>query len=147
MASISKAGYGLLKFVRAVLGYCAVYRIVKPKKDLVDRLQNEYNQAKKNLAKLYDEIQRIENELSLLNEEYNRAMRQKTELQEETETMQRRLITADKLISGLSSEQKRWNLDLQHLFVYQKELVGDCLLCSSFMSYTGICSANQNIFC
>lgn len=35
MASISKAGAGLLKFVVAVMGYCAVFREVKPKRDKV----------------------------------------------------------------------------------------------------------------
>jgi dynein heavy chain, axonemal len=35
MVSISRAGAGLLKFVYAVIGYTAVYREVKPKKDKV----------------------------------------------------------------------------------------------------------------
>lgn len=35
MATISKAGFGLLTFVSAVMGYCAVAREIKPKRDKV----------------------------------------------------------------------------------------------------------------
>ena len=35
MKQISKAGGGLFKFVKAVLGYCEVARQIKPKRDKV----------------------------------------------------------------------------------------------------------------
>jgi len=35
MKSVSRAGFGLLKFVDAVLGYCAVAREIKPKREKV----------------------------------------------------------------------------------------------------------------
>ena len=35
MRSISKAGAGLLKFVDAVMGYCAVFKEIKPKREKV----------------------------------------------------------------------------------------------------------------
>lgn len=43
MQTISKAGFGLLKFVEAVLGYCVVYKEVKPKQERVAALEKEYN--------------------------------------------------------------------------------------------------------
>lgn len=43
METVSKAGYGLLKFVNAVLGYCAVYKDVKPKQDKVEQLERDFN--------------------------------------------------------------------------------------------------------
>lgn len=46
MKSISKAGFGLLKFVKAVLGYCDVYREVKPKKERVKFLEEELGKSK-----------------------------------------------------------------------------------------------------
>lgn len=137
MASISKAGYGLLKFVQAVLGYCAVYREVKPKKERVETLQREYDTAMKNLQRLYTEISKLEEDLRKLNEKYEIAMRRRQELQEETDIMMRRLIAADKLISGLSSERARWTEDLKNLHLEKERLVGNCLLCAEFLSYTG----------
>ncbi|KAJ8924399.1 hypothetical protein NQ315_007195, partial [Exocentrus adspersus] len=137
MASISKAGSGLLKFVQAVLGYCAVYREVKPKKDRVEQLQNEYTAAKRFLDKLYNEITQLEDDLNKLNEKYTAAMKRRQELQEETDIMMRRLEAADKLISGLSSEQARWKEDLKELYKEKERLVGNCLLCSGFLAYCG----------
>ncbi|XP_015836813.2 dynein axonemal heavy chain 10 [Tribolium castaneum] len=137
MASISKAGFGLLKFVQAVLGYCAVYREVKPKKERVEQLQREYDAAKKSLEKLYNEIAKLEAALDELNQKYEAAMKRRQELQEETDIMMRRLIAADKLITGLSSERERWTKDLEMLHLEKERLVGNCLLSSAFLSYAG----------
>lgn len=41
MQDISKAGYGLLCFVEAVLKYCVVFKEVKPKKDKVQALEKD----------------------------------------------------------------------------------------------------------
>jgi dynein heavy chain len=59
------------------------------------------------------------------------------ELRAKAELMERRLIAAERLIAGLSSEKERWAADIKVLKVSQVQLVGDCLLCSSFLSYTG----------
>lgn len=42
MKDISKAGYGLLSFVEAVLQYCMIFKEVKPKKDKVNALEKEH---------------------------------------------------------------------------------------------------------
>ncbi|KAJ8717767.1 hypothetical protein PYW07_005697 [Mythimna separata] len=137
MQQISKAGYGLLKFVIAVLGYCAVYKEVKPKQDKVEALEKEYTEACNYLASLNREIERLQKTLDGLNNKYETAMLRRQELQEETDIMMRRLVAADKLMSGLSSEQKRWTLDLAALYVEQSRLIGNCLLSASFLSYAG----------
>ncbi|CAH0724307.1 unnamed protein product, partial [Brenthis ino] len=137
MQQISKAGYGLLKFVIAVLGYCAVYKEVKPKKDKVEALEKEYSEACNYLASLNREIDRLQKTLDGLNNRYETAMLRRQELQEETDIMMRRLVAADKLMSGLSSEQKRWTEDLAALYIEQSRLIGNCLLSASFLSYTG----------
>nr|KAF6268323.1 dynein axonemal heavy chain 10 [Myotis myotis] len=51
--------------------------------------------------------------------------------------MERRLIAADKLISGLGSENIRWLRDLDELMHRRVRLLGDCLLCAAFLSYEG----------
>ena len=42
-------------------------------------------------------------------------MAEQQQLQEEASIMERRLIAADKLISGLGSEGVRWNAELDEL--------------------------------
>lgn len=107
MKSVSKAGYGLLKYVLAVLNYCSVFREVKPKRDKVARLEREFQMAMRDLENINNAVTRLESELEVLSKKYERAMAEKTALEEETRIMERRLIAADKLISGLSSELVR----------------------------------------
>lgn len=64
-------------------------------------------------------------------------MNEKRELEEETAIMERRLIAADKLITGLGSEKTRWGEDLKQLEGQRVRLLGDCMLASSFLSYEG----------
>jgi len=74
--------------------------------------------------------------LNKLNEKYKNAMTERAIIQEEKDLMERRLIAADKLISGLSSENTRWKNDLVDLEEYKKKIFGNCLMSSSFLAYT-----------
>ena len=56
--------------------------------------------------------------------------------------MERRLVAASRLIAGLGSERSRWSADIQELDSRKERLVGDCLLTSSFLSYTGAFTFN-----
>lgn len=74
---------------------------------LSSRLERVFNQAKRDLDKITNEVNRLEAELAELSKKYEEAMTDKQQLQEEAEIMERRLIAADKLISGLGSERDR----------------------------------------
>lgn len=37
MEAVSKAGLGMMKFVEAAMGYCDVFREIKPKRDKVSQ--------------------------------------------------------------------------------------------------------------
>ena len=45
MKAVSRAGAGLLKFVEAVMGYCAVAREIKPKREKVAKLERNFHQV------------------------------------------------------------------------------------------------------
>jgi len=51
--------------------------------------------------------------------------------------MERKLNAAKKLITGLTSEKIRWTEDTKRLKDLTIQLIGDCLLASSFLSYVG----------
>lgn len=137
MQSISKAGFGLLRFVRAVLGYCEVFKEVKPKQERVIFLENELDSQVKMLNKLNNEIRSLETALFDLNKKYADSMKEKQMLQEMLDQAERRLTAADKLITGLSSEKKRWTIDLAELRIEKTKIIGTCLLSASFSAYTG----------
>ncbi|KAI4888942.1 hypothetical protein NFI96_027441 [Prochilodus magdalenae] len=137
MQAISKAGSGMLKFVEAVMGYCDVAREIKPKREKVARLERNFFQSKRELELIQSELGAIQKELGALGDKYSAAMGEKQLLQEEAELMERRLIAADKLISGLGSENQRWTEDLEELKKRRVRLLGDCLICAAFLSYEG----------
>ncbi|XP_006149290.1 dynein heavy chain 10, axonemal [Tupaia chinensis] len=137
MEAVSKAGLGMLKFVEAVMGYCDVFREIKPKRDKVARLERNFYLTKRELERIQSELAAIQRELEALGAKYEAAILEKQKLQEEAEIMERRLIAADKLISGLGSENVRWLNDLDELMHRRVKLLGDCLLCAAFLSYEG----------
>lgn len=90
----------------------------------------------KQLNRLNKELNEIMSTLDQLNEKYKNAMTERTIIQEEKDLMERRLIAADKLIGGLSSENDRWKNDLANLKEYMNKIIGNCLMNSSFLAYT-----------
>ena len=56
---------------------------------------------------VFAESNNLERQLKILGDKYANAMTERQKLQEEAEIMERRLIAAGKLISGLSSEGAR----------------------------------------
>ncbi|XP_037633762.1 dynein heavy chain 10, axonemal [Sebastes umbrosus] len=137
MQAISRAGSGMLKFVEAIMGYCEVSREIKPKREKVARLEKNFFQSKRELERIQSELNDLQTELQALGAKYQAAIEEKQLLQEEAELMERRLIAADKLISGLSSENERWTQDLEELKQRHVRLLGDCLISAAFLSYVG----------
>ncbi|KAL6114194.1 dnah10 [Pungitius sinensis] len=142
MQAISKAGSGMFKFVEAIMGYCEVSKEINPKREKVARLEKNFFQSKRELERIQSELNNLQRELHTLGEKYKAAIAEKRLLQEEAELMERRLIAAEKLISGLSSENKRWTQDLEELKLRRVRLLGDCLICAAFLSYAGAFSWN-----
>lgn len=93
MKQISIAGNGLLIFVNAVLGYCDIFKEVKPKQERVAYLETELTRQIDLLAKLNNEIETLERQLKELNEQLASALKEKTELQEQLEQAERRLVS------------------------------------------------------
>ena len=98
---------------------------------------NEILSNFRSLARLVKQIERTEALLLELQNKLEEATKERIELQEETEIMMRRLIAADKLITGLNSEKERWAIDLVQLKLEQTQLIGNCLLSSAFLAYAG----------
>jgi len=73
----------------------------------VAKLERVYHQAIRELEKINSDIQQLEDELKGLHGKYEGAMTDRQRLQAETEVMERQLIAADKLITGLVSEKTR----------------------------------------
>lgn len=137
MKAISRAGYGLLKFVRAVLRYCDTYREVKPKQDRVEFLKNDLEQKAKVLEYLKLEVETLEKELEDLNKKYEKSLELRQKYRDELDVSEKRLNAADKLVTGLYSEKNRWLEMLKQLAINKENMIGTCLLSAAFLAYTG----------
>jgi dynein heavy chain len=137
MQEISSAGAGLLTFVLAVVGYCNVAKQIAPKRAAVATLEKNLALSKNEFAKLTKELKSLNSELTTLQANFHKAKAEQLELKQMAEIMERRLIAADKLVSGLGSERVRWSKDLLELKDQRVQLLGDCLLVAGFLSYTG----------
>ena len=75
--------------------------------------------------------------LERLEKEFNEANDKKMQLQRDVEECAARLERAKKLIGCLGGERTRWTSDIGDLNNSKVQLVGDCLLAASFLSYAG----------
>jgi dynein axonemal heavy chain len=136
MRSISNAGHGLMMWVVATVKYCDVAKSVAPKRKAVKTAEIQLRQNEKDLEHFKSEVARLTKLLAELETTYEKGTKEQQTLKEEAETMERRLIAAKQLISGLGSERKRWNEEMAQIADQRTRLVGDCLLASGFMAYS-----------
>ncbi|CDJ47273.1 Axonemal 1-beta dynein heavy chain dynein heavy chain, related [Eimeria brunetti] len=137
MAKISKAGNGLLTWVKAMIQYHEVARGVEPKRRLVAELQQKQDEAEVNLTKIREELRLLEEQLATLMTEQKEQTDTLREVEAEAKVMERRLQAACKLIDGLESERRRWTEDHEACSDTRTRLVGSCLIGAAFLSYAG----------
>ncbi|KAL0227409.1 hypothetical protein P9112_014733 [Eukaryota sp. TZLM1-RC] len=68
---------------------------------------------------------------------YDDAVAQKRAVQEDAELTERRMDSANKLISGLSGERERWTIQSAEFKKVIAQLVGDVAVSTAFLSYAG----------
>eukprot|EP01084_Bolivina_argentea_P082346 149089_1 len=134
---VSKAGAGLLQWVIAMMRYYDVAKEVAPRRKKVQEMEKKMLSAQRDLAKTEKDLAELESQIKQLSFNFNEKDTELKDLQSQAEQMKRYLDCAAKLISGLGSERIRWTKDAEELKIKSQLLVGDCLLCSSFLSYTG----------
>jgi dynein heavy chain len=142
MKSVSKAGYGLLTWVVAIVKYFDVAKNVAPLREKVKVMEKAQRQTESELAELHKLLASLESELKELSIKFEEANGELTVLQTEASLMTKRLNAASQLIEGLTGERTRWTADVGLLDEKALKLYGDCLLGSSFLSYAGAFTAD-----
>ena len=146
MASVSKAGKGLLVWVDAISKYYDVAKNVEPLRNKVKEMEKAQVKTQAELKQLNKMLTALQTELDELNLGFTEANGELSELQSTAQMMEKRLSAASKLITGLSSERTRWTDDIKSLKEGGGRLIGDCLLASSFLSYSGAFSADYRVY-
>jgi len=134
---VSTAGAGLLQWVIATLRYYDVAKEVAPRRRRVQEMERKMLAAQRDLSRTEKDLAAVEAQIKTLSDSLEAKDTELKSLTAEAQRMAMYLDSAAKLIEGLGSERVRWTEDAERLRVRSHLLIGDCLLASSFLSYSG----------
>ena len=112
-------------------------KVWSPNRKKAAEMKKKLQLAERELAETEANLKELNAKLAELNADKEIKESELNQLMEESARMQKRLDAATKLITGLSSEQKRWTNDMTIFEQDKIKLVGDCLIGCAFLSYCG----------
>ncbi|TPP56023.1 Dynein heavy chain 5 axonemal [Fasciola gigantica] len=128
---------GLCSWTLAMEKFYWINKEVIPLKDNLAKMESKLTAAKNDLAQAESLLAEKEALLATVREQYESAMRRKQELADDADTCRRRMTTATMLIDGLSGEKVRWTEETLNLKEQVNRLIGDSLVGTAFLSYSG----------
>lgn len=128
---------GLLNWTIAMAEFYKVNKDVLPLKADLARKQAQSQKATKELQKLEDALAVKENELRQAEIKFKIANDALQKVKDEAKILQSKLDAAQALITGLSDEQSRWTDQVNTFEGEIRRLVGDAIILTGFLSYTG----------
>ncbi|XP_034553818.1 dynein heavy chain 5, axonemal isoform X3 [Notolabrus celidotus] len=128
---------GLASWTKAMASFFSINKEVLPLKANLAVQQNRLAMANMDLQKAQAELDAKQAELDVVQAEYEKAMMEKQTLLEDAERCRHKMQTASTLISGLAGEKERWTEQSKEFAAQTKRLVGDVLLATAFLSYSG----------
>ncbi|RHY32534.1 hypothetical protein DYB32_002465 [Aphanomyces invadans] len=137
VSKVSKAATSLCMWAHAMDVYSKVAKEVGPKKANLDAMNEKLQAANAVLKTKQDELRIVNEKVMLLEKQCNDTLDEKDALAKEASTTEKRLIRAEKLISGLSVEGKRWKESVASLGDGILAMVGDTFLAAASISYYG----------
>ena len=135
--SKSGAAAGLCGWVVNICKYFRIYQVVAPKRALLSEANKKLDGANKKLTGIRAKVKELQDRVAALEENLMKATEDKNNAVAAAEKTATKAKLADRLINGLSSENKRWNETIADMGIQEGKLVGDVLLAASFVSYVG----------
>jgi dynein heavy chain len=128
---------GLCSWTQAMATFFVINKEVLPLKANLIIQEAKLGAANKDLGAAQAQLDEKERELQIVQKQYDQAMAEKQALLDDAEACRRKMQNASALIDGLSGERIRWT-EASKLFESQiNRLIGDVLLATGFLSYTG----------
>lgn len=117
-------------------------QVVAPKRALLDEANKKLAAANAKLSGIRGKVADLEARVTQLEEGLMKATEDKNQAIAAAEKTQRKADMADRLVNGLSGENKRWNESISQFEIMEEKLVGDALVAAAFVSYAGPFNAN-----
>ncbi|XP_067841427.1 dynein axonemal heavy chain 8-like [Heptranchias perlo] len=128
---------GLLSWTQAMAAFFAINKEVLPLKANLAVQENRLQGAMKELGTAQAQLDEKQAELDKVQAKFDAAMKEKMDLLEDADTCRRKMEAASALIDGLSGEKIRWTDQCKEFKAQMIRLVGDVLLATGFLSYSG----------
>ncbi|XP_048509709.1 dynein axonemal heavy chain 7-like [Athalia rosae] len=141
VAKASSAAEGLCKWVRAMVSYDDVAKVVAPKKEKLVAAQKECDETEAFLNEKRKTLADLNAKLAVLNGSLRATLAKKMDLEKQVASCTEKLIKAENLISSLGGEKKRWLRNAERLERFHDNLAGDVLLSCGIIAYLGPFSA------
>ncbi|XP_064633532.1 dynein axonemal heavy chain 3-like isoform X2 [Lineus longissimus] len=135
--NVSSACEGLCKWIKAVATYDEVAKIVAPKRKSLIGAEAVLAEQMAKLKETQAELKEVSDKLSMLMDNLSMKQQEKTNLEDNIELTKVKIIRAEKLISGLGGEKKRWTENVKNLSYTYDNIVGDVLLSAGVVAYLG----------
>ncbi|XP_060937369.1 dynein axonemal heavy chain 5 isoform X1 [Limanda limanda] len=128
---------GLASWTKAMASFFSINKEVLPLKANLAIQERRLISANADLQTAQAELDAKQAELDLVTAMYENAMAEKQTLLEDADRCRRKMLTASTLISGLGGEKERWTQQSKEFASQITRLVGDVLLATAFLSYSG----------
>ena len=133
----SKAAGGLCSWVKALVDYDAVIKVVNPKKAALAKAETDLAGVMAELKIKQDQLQGVIDKINALNDDLQGKKDHCAKLENDAEVCKIKLDRANKLVEGLGGEKVRWTANQEQLSVDYLALTGDVLLSSGCIAYLG----------
>eukprot|EP00232_Nephroselmis_pyriformis_P019075 CAMPEP_0182900652 /NCGR_PEP_ID=MMETSP0034_2-20130328/28990_1 /TAXON_ID=156128 /ORGANISM="Nephroselmis pyriformis, Strain CCMP717" /LENGTH=4527 /DNA_ID=CAMNT_0025034901 /DNA_START=131 /DNA_END=13711 /DNA_ORIENTATION=+ len=143
--SKSGAAAGLCGWVVNICKYFRIYQVVAPKRQMLGEANARLNNANNKLSGIRAKVKSLQERVVALEANLYKATEDKNNAIAQAEKTMTKANLADRLISGLAGENKRWGETIEKFSVQESKLVGDVLLASSFVSYAGPFNMNFRV--
>ena len=137
----SGAAAGLCAWVVNICKYFRIYQVVAPKRALLSEANKKLDNANKKLSGIRAKVKELQDRVAKLEEGLMKATDDKNAAIAAADKTMRKAGMADRLVNGLSGENKRWGASIELFGAMERRLVGDVLLAAAFVSYAGPFSA------
>jgi dynein heavy chain 1, cytosolic len=130
----SKACGPLYKWAESMVKYSTIYNNIQPLRDEVDQLESEAKVIKDEKETIEAEVMRLEASIATYKVDYAALIRDVEALKGEMLSVTTKIDRAESLLLSLGRESERWTKSSQTFQMIMRNLVGDGLLMSAFLT-------------
>ena len=137
IAKVSAALVPIRIWIFAMIKYHETLKIVNPMRETAKVMGEKLAKVQAVLAEKQAKVKKILEELGILNAKQAEMIAKAQKLNDDIEDCGKKLIRAEKMISGLEGEKVRWTETVEKLTIQSGFLIGDCLIAAGMVSYAG----------